>query len=660
MPTVLRSVAPLSFGLCLIAAAASAAAAEPNVVKIPNPGFEDARPAGGPPVGWRGDPTIFARDDRVARTGRASLRIVNTDPGVYRLCEAALPLKNGKRYEYSVWVKTLDVKGADSGATICIEWHDANGKWLGGSYARGFKGTTDGWRQVKGITASIPENAAGCTVTCYLRKGMTGTAWFDDVVVKRYRGPFMQAILASPNYRGWFIPGETQRIAVRVTLNLDDYDLKPSRVGLRLEVRDADGKPVAKSAVETLESNPVDIGVPASGLRPDRYTVRVTATAKDVGKLSATREFAIRTPPVPEPTCYIDNHRRVILNGKPFFPLGMYMSGSNLNDRDLAIFADSPFNCLMPYGLPGEAQMDLVHKHGLKIIYSIKDFYAGTKYAPKFIKTEADEEPAVRRFVTRFRNHPALLAWYLNDELSWTMMPRLGAHQQWVEKLDPNHPTWVVLYQAQDISRYVGSFDVVGTDPYPIPNRPVSMAAQWTRWTLEGVAGARAVWQVPQVFNWGVYKKTEKERAGLRPPNLPEMRSMAWQCICEGATGLVFYSFFDLKRDKTTPFDVQWPRLKTVAAEITDMIPVLLSVEPTPIVRVTSGQWLHWTTRMHGGKLYIMAVNDGDGAGEARFTLPRPPKSVTVLGGNRRPETQGATFTDRFDKLAVHIYEIVP
>ncbi len=36
-------------------------------------------------------------------------------------------------------------------------------------------------------------------------------------------------------------------------------------------------------------------------------------------------------------------------------------------------------NCLMPYGLPTKEQMDLAQKHGLKVIYSVKDWYAGAR-----------------------------------------------------------------------------------------------------------------------------------------------------------------------------------------------------------------------------------------------------------------------------------------
>ncbi len=62
-------------------------------------------------------------------------------------------------------------------------------------------------------------------------------------------------------------------------------------------------------------------------------------------------------------------------------------------------------------------QMDLADQCGLKVIYSIKDWYFGLRYCPPDIRSVADEEPKIRERVRAFRDHPALLAWYLNDEL---------------------------------------------------------------------------------------------------------------------------------------------------------------------------------------------------------------------------------------------------
>jgi len=227
------------------------------------------------------------------------------------------------------------------------------------------------------------------------------------------------------------------------------------------------------------------------------------------------------------------------------------------------------------------------------------------------------------------------LGWYLNDELSLDYLPRLKTHQQWLEKLDPGHPTWVVLYQVGQVRDYVETFDAIGTDPYPIPGSPARRAAEWTRQTVEAVAGSRPVWQVPQVFNWASYRKTEEEKAALRPPTLDEMRSMAWQCIAEGANGLVFYSFFDLQKDTRFPFEQQWPKVKTVAKEISDLLPVLLSVEAPRLVEVKSRPWLHTLAKQVGDSTFLILVNDGPEPGATWMQPPAgcgPPR--VLLGGD--------------------------
>ncbi|HCA45941.1 MAG TPA: hypothetical protein DEP45_00920 [Armatimonadetes bacterium] len=321
-----------------------------------------------------------------------------------------------------------------------------------------------------------------------------------------------------------------------------------------------------------------------------------------------------------EPTTYIDEHNRLIVEGDPFFPLGMYCSG--VTETLLETYTEAPFNCLMPYASPDEAGMDLIERYGLKCIYSIKDFYAGTQYAPASIQVVGDEEPAVRERVRRYREHPALLAWYLNDERPLSMIDQLEAHQRWVEEEDPNHPTWVVLYQVNDVGGYIRSFDAIGTDPYPIPNRSAAMAGEWAETTREAVGDARPIWMVPQVHNWGVYRGYE----GARPPTAAEVRSMTWQCICEGADGLIYYSWQDLHRDETTPFDERWPELKAVVEEVAEQIPVLLSVEPTPELEVQAPETVRWTVRTLNGTSWLFLAN-----GEAE-----PARAVARAGDEAR------------------------
>ena len=57
--------------------------------------------------------------DGEARTGKASLKYVNTDAGRYRLCSQSVPVRAGWKCRFSVWVKTEAVAGADR--TIAVK-----------------------------------------------------------------------------------------------------------------------------------------------------------------------------------------------------------------------------------------------------------------------------------------------------------------------------------------------------------------------------------------------------------------------------------------------------------------------------------------------------------------------------------------------------------
>lgn len=149
-----------------------------------NPGFEERGPDG-QPVAWR-LPRGYSIDTNAPHSGAACLRYDATDPGRYLLCSAPIRLQPGVWYEIEARVRTSNVVGEDSGATVCLEWRDAEGRFLGGCYPTGVKGTTQACQTVRGITsAAVPAAAARMSVLCYLRRGMTGTAWWDDVIVRR-------------------------------------------------------------------------------------------------------------------------------------------------------------------------------------------------------------------------------------------------------------------------------------------------------------------------------------------------------------------------------------------------------------------------------------------------------------------------------------------
>ena len=229
--------------------AACGQASEPSQNLARNPSFEQAASNSAIPAEWHGNPQVYSLDTGVARTGKASLKYVNQDPQRYVLCTQKAPVQAGWKCRVSAWIKTQDIAGDETGATICLEWQGKDGKWLGGVYPAGIKGTRD-WTRVEAITR-LPEDATSCNAACYVRQGMTGTAWFDDVELVRIADPPMQTVLLSPNYRGWITAAGPQDARLRVRWNLVDYDLKPQDIQVRVVLggRDKSGLRQATAAI---------------------------------------------------------------------------------------------------------------------------------------------------------------------------------------------------------------------------------------------------------------------------------------------------------------------------------------------------------------------------------------------------------------------------
>ena len=600
MSILQRHPAYLTFCLALLSAGlAGAWPADDNLLK--NPSFEQAKPGSTLPNGWNGPVPVYSIDRDVHRTGSAALKYVNPDAGRYCLASQKVDLRPGRKYRFSVWVKTAEIAGPESGATICLEWQDKHGKWLGGAYPSGVKGTAD-WTRVEGVTR-VPEDAASFGLQCYVRKNMTGTAWFDDVelVVRVVPTRRCAPMLLSPVYRGWIDPhdGPGDVSGYGRGWNLKDHEvsleaLGRSRSAAQLAdqatenvLEQADGRPFWRPIRDRLD---LECGRSAQGIAvPERYDVAVRlertrmATVPSDGRITRLDRSAGDFGRPRDAT--IDEHRRLLGRRQALLPYRDVLE-RHQRARHQALFAQSKFNCLMPYGSPKQEQMDLAERHGLKVIYSIKDWYAGFAVLSPVRSTARKS----RRGGDGPRAGPSgsattrrLLAWYLNDELPQTFLPQLEAHRRWVVEEDrgPSH-----LGRAVPVSRgsgaYLNTFDVIGTDPYPIGRKPASMAAEWTAETFRQVEGARPLWQVPQLHNWANYRKTEEEKKGCHTPTFEEIRSMAWQCIAEGATGLVFYSWFDVKRNPDVTFDQQWAGLKRIAAEIDRTAPILLSTETAP------------------------------------------------------------------------------
>ena len=562
--------------------------------------------------GWKSIPADYVVEAGTGRNGSAALKYSSSATNGSGLARLYLDLKPGRLYRYGVWVKTALRKRATSGASVCIEWNGEKGKHLGGAYTRGISGSND-WMKIDAITPRIPENARSFRISPTAPRDFGGDVWFDDITVTEYKVPPVGHLAASA-YRNMAADGDI-RLCVALELPECDY---PSLSGLcaRFFREGIDGaRHEVAASVFTRDRAECEISVQDLPMGDSRLGFSLTdSSGKEIG---AAETGFVRADRMPRWHVSFDNFNRTLVNGEPFFPLGMYWANP-ITEEDMSIYANGPFNALMPYHPHTDKSMEICKKHGMMTCSVVR---RGTpRYPPE----------KVLEYINLYKNSPCLLAWYINDEAPLTRLDELTSFRKFLAELDPHHPTWAVEDKCSLIRAFMPSFDVIGTDPYPIPMRPLSMAGDWTRETREGSYGIRPIWQVPQTFDWAAYRKMPENKA--RAPTAAEISTMTWLCIAEGANGIFFYSFHDLKKGtRGATFEERWNVVCVAAREVKERFPILLA-EPAKAPEVPAG--VSARAWMLDGVTHTLVVN---GTTEHKtFTIPRHNTEISLKRGEHK------------------------
>ena len=563
-------------------------------------------------AGWNLPPAYSVKKG-AGMNGTAALVYENSDPNLpYAFPSCKIHLKPGQIYRFSAWIRTEGLKSAQGGgAKLGIERSDANGRHLGGTYSRDLKGS-ENWTRIEGVTGVISEMTASISFIPYCTPGCVGKAYFDDIEIVPYEKPAVGHMLSSA-YRNIAADGSVEFVVgLAVPEKFRPEDLKAE---FSYERQDGSRKTMpAQEFARDFARCAVDVAEMKSGVSIVAFRLK----APDGSVLGSAKLSLNRVAKMPERRVWIDGHRRTIVDGKPFFPLGMYTGNASRREE----YVKGPFNCVMPYEAPDAVGMDFYWTNGVRVIYSVKDVYAGANHAPASVTSEAAADSYVQAKVDAFKNHPGLLAWYVNDELvgdGW--YGALTHRRDFLEQADPDHPAWAVVYQLQFLRELSQTFDIIGTDPYPVPDKPLSMVTEWTRQTDRAYFALRPMWQVPQAFDWGGYRPEWPGSPENRMPTVEEMRSMSWQCIASGANGLVYYSYTAIqKQTHGFPFAKAWADICKVGEEVRRYIPVLLSVEPAPEVTGAPSKWGVRVWRKDGAA-WLLVVNAQDKADSAALTL---------------------------------------
>jgi hypothetical protein len=346
----------------------------------------------------------------------------------------------------------------------------------------------------------------------------------------------------------------------------------------------------------------------------------------------------------------------LIVNKLPFFPFGFYCYSPvypTLPEEEIikGFNMISPYQKIVPETInERKAYMDRCAELGMKVNYNLLSVSGGGGVGSK-IEGLSDKEKRERLIseIKTFRDHTALLGWYISDEPNGTNTSpeKLEEIYRTVKENDPWHPVSIV-FMAPFITakNYSGALDIVMADPYPIPDHPVSIPGDVADQLRSEFKGKRPFWIVPQAFGGG--------ELWSREPTSQEIRSMTWQSIINGATGIQYFVRQGLNYFPKSA--ATWSECGRMAMEVAELTPWLLSdEEPLPVASNSKNVLV--SSRLHNGQLIIMAVNRINEPVSTSFRMTGFSNGkARVLFENRFVSVKGGIITDQLGPFGSQVY----
>ncbi|MCX7049631.1 MAG: hypothetical protein NTX50_29615 [Candidatus Sumerlaeota bacterium] len=336
------------------------------------------------------------------------------------------------------------------------------------------------------------------------------------------------------------------------------------------------------------------------------HTIMVNATAD--GRAVFSKSFRIANVK-PEGAIKIGEDRALSKDGKKFFPLMAYHS----MPEDFPLLAGMGFNVMYndfnlnqhaiadPAGYSAllTQSLDAAQKNNLLLWVATNSLYNKLYTIPVA------------------KAHPALLGWYGADE-PWGDLTRLAESYNTIKMLEPNLPVIIIQNNYSRLQDTAPGADIIGVDPYPIPNVSLRAVADATQAAVRAVSGRKPVWTILPQYETKI-------------PTREELRCMAWLAIVSGADGVGFFDWDERVRNPQTKAMKGWytrehpeqvENLRAVLKELRALEPVLLTPCGSKQPALTPGNpALHALVKEAGGKRYLLIASDSRRAEEATLKL---------------------------------------
>jgi hypothetical protein len=389
----------------------------------------------------------------------------------------------------------------------------------------------------------------------------------------------------------------------------------------------------------------VVIPMPESAPAMRTMNIKVSAAGKQVYSTSMNYCSIL---PKPNTGVSINPDKSFSLNGKKIFPLFIY----HVKTEDLPAVKKMGFNIVS--GKDFKGRWDSLPARELEDCLAYAKAVEDNKLFLTFGSNVKDAN--FEKYMGEYKNLPSLFIWYCADE-PWRNFDVYQKNYNSIRSFDPNHPVITVVNNTMHMKNAGPICDIMGCDPYPIPNVSLRNVSDMTESSSKSTFGLKPVWTVLPAYE-------------SKLPTLAELRCMTALAICAGTNGIGIYSWDDRLQRKGKWVGYHMPQYPETIKIVSTLIHELLKIEQILVepnipdaVSVNPEQLaLHAAVKKSGGKQYLFLANDSRKEQAGTITLKSgktgTAKPISIFGYDKPIKFTAGKCQISLPAIAAGVFEL--
>ena len=346
----------------------------------------------------------------------------------------------------------------------------------------------------------------------------------------------------------------------------------------------------------------------------------------------------------------IDENLTVLIDGKPYFPVGLFETDPSNIPLNVNVNAAHNY-CLIDHPDVPESltrqNLEVSSARGMKVMT------LPLRSEPKEPALTSEQRHGIEKRLKRWMTNPAIFGWQLADEPAGRSTPVKGLQElnDLCRMVDPFHPTLILDNNIPGIYQYCSIADILIPDCYPGfsmagPAEDLTIVSQFVDACYDAVKKKKPAMIVLPAISW-MYPDDVRRR----PPTYLEERAMAYLAITHEVKGIYWFGGLNIPELRAgMPYLID---------EIRVLSPVLLSrtICRTGDARVgVSGGKIDYLLKKYHDDFYLFTVNTRPDAAQVKFKIAENIRELKVLGENRTVKIANGQFEDSFKGYEAHVY----